>query len=152
MNAHQKVPMPRLETSLIMFYGLLILSLLIIFVVEPSIYTTTLSPGLSVTERYPLPAILFLVAIVSFVSILMYGIVHHWRWLFWLILVASAGAVIQIPVELLQLMGVLPNPNPVWYGLFRAGVGVIEIGFAVWMIQTYRHHGVWAMGKKRKER
>jgi hypothetical protein len=150
MNTHQKVPVQRLEKSLITFYGLLILSLLIIFAVEPSIYTTTLSPGLATTERYPLPAILFLVALVAFVSILGYGVAHHWRWLFWLILVAFTGAVIQIPVELLQLTGVLANPNPVWYGLFRAGVGVVEISFAVWMIQTYRHSGVWAMGKKKK--
>ncbi len=77
MDAHRKVPIPRLETSLSIFYGLLILSLLIIFVVEPSIYTTTLSPGLSGTERYPLPAILFLVAIVSFVSILMFLYILH---------------------------------------------------------------------------
>ena len=23
-----------------------------------------------------------------------------------------------------------------------------EVGLAVWMIQIYQHHGVWAMGKK----
>ena len=148
MNTQQKVPMQRLEKALITFYGLLILSLLIIFAVQPAIYTTTLWPGFVATERYPLPAILFLVAIVAFVSVLMYGVVHHWRWLFWLILVAFAGSVIQIPVEILQLTGVLANPYPVWYSLFRAGVGVIELGFAVWMIQTYRQHGIWAMGRK----
>jgi hypothetical protein len=147
MKTHQKVPMQRLEKALITFFGLLIVSLLIIFAVQPSIYTTTLSPGLAATERYPAPAVLFLVAIVVVVSILMYGIVHHWRWLFWLILVAFTGSVIQIPVEFLQLVGVLANPFPVWYGLFRAGVGIIELGFAVWMIQTYRHSGVWAIGK-----
>jgi hypothetical protein len=150
MNTKQKFPMQRLEKSLITFFGLLILSLLIIFIVSPSIYTTTLSPGSVATERYPLPAILFLVAIVAFVSVLMYGVAHHWRWLFWLIPVAFIGSVIQIPVEILQLMGVLANPNPVWYGLFRAGVGVIELGFAIWMIQTYRQHGVWAMGRKER--
>ena len=148
MNTHQKVPLQRLEKSLITFYGLLLLSLLIIFAVQPSIYTTTLPPGLATTERYPLPAILFLIALVAFISILLYGVVHHWRWLFWLILVAFAGAVIQIPVEILQLTGVLANPYPVWYGLFRAGVGVLELGFAIWMIQTYRQHGVWGMRRK----
>ena len=148
MNTHQKVPLQRLEKSLITFYGLLLLNLLIIFAVQPSIYTTTLPPGLATTERYPLPAILFLIALVAFISILLYGVVHHWRWLFWLILVAFAGAVIQIPVEILQLTGVLANPYPVWYGLFRAGVGVLELGFAIWMIQTYRQHGVWGMRRK----
>jgi hypothetical protein len=147
MNVHPKVPMQRLEKSLLAFFGLLIVSLLIIFAAQPAIYTMTLSPGLAATERYPLPAILFLVALVTFVSMLMYGVVHHWRWLFWLILVAFTGSMIQIPVEFLQLVGTLPNQFPVWYGLFRAGVGVIELGFAIWMIQTYRHSGVWAMGK-----
>jgi hypothetical protein len=150
MNTYQKIPMQRLEIALITFCGLLLLSLLIIFAAQPSIYTTTLAPGLATTERYPLPVILFLVALVAFISVLMYGVVHHWRWLFWLILVAFSGSVIQIPVEILQLTGVLPNPYPVWYSLLRAGVGVIELGFAVWMIQTYRHSGVWAMGKKKK--
>jgi hypothetical protein len=44
-----------------------------------------------------------------------------------------------------RLLGVFPNPYPVWYSLFRGGVGFIELGFAFWMIQTYRHQGVWAM-------
>jgi hypothetical protein len=101
------------------------------------------------TKRYPLLAILFLVAIVAFVSMLMYGVARRWRWLFWLILVAFTGSVIQIPVEILQLTGVLPNPNPVWYSLLRSGIGVIEIGFAFWMLQTYRHYGIWAMGRKK---
>ncbi|MFL5664095.1 MAG: hypothetical protein ACJ8BW_22540 [Ktedonobacteraceae bacterium] len=149
MNTREKVPMQRLEKSLITFCGLLILSLLIIFAAQPAIYTTTLWPGLVTTERYPLPAILFLGAIVAFVSILMYGVAHHWRWLFWLILVAFTGSVIQIPVEILQLTGVLTNPYPVWYSLFRTGVGVIEIGFAVWMIQIYRQHGIWATGRRK---
>lgn len=147
-TTYQKVPMQRLEKALITLYGLLILSLLIIFAAQPSIYTTTLSLGLTTTERYPLPAILFLVAIVAFVSTLMYGVIHHWRWLFWLILIVFTASIIQIPVELLQLAGVLANPYPVWYALFRAGVGVIELGFAVWMIQVYRHDGVWGMERK----
>lgn len=150
MNTSQKAPIQRLEKSLIAFYGLLVLSLLIIFAVEPSIYTTTLAPGSAATERYPLPAILFLIALLTFIGVLLYGIVHHWRWLFWGLLLASAGAVIQVPVEILQLTGVLPNIYPVWYSLFRAVVGGVEIGFAIWMIQTYRHHGVWALGKKKQ--
>jgi hypothetical protein len=148
-TTHQKVPLQSLEKALITLYVLLIASLLIIFAVQPSIYTTTLPSGMTTTERYPLPAVLFLVAIVTFVSVMMYGVIHHWRWLFWLILVAFTGSVIQVPVELLQLAGVVANPYPVWYALFRGVVGIVEIGFAIWMIQTYRHHGVWAMGRKR---
>lgn len=140
--------MQRLEKALILFTGLLLLSLLIIFAVEPSIYTMTLWPG-GKTERYPLPLLLFLGALVVFLCILMYGVIHHWRWLFWLLLIAYAGAVIQVPLECLQLVGIFPNPYPVWYSLFRAAIGMIELGFAFWMIQIYRHQGVWGMGRKK---
>ncbi len=27
-------------------------------------------------------------------------------------------------------------------------IALFEVGLAVWMIQIYQHHGVWAMGKK----
>ncbi len=67
-------------------------------------------------------------------------------------LVAFGGSVLQIPVTLLQVAGVLPNADPLWYSLFRMGVAMVEIGIAVWMIQIYRHEGVWAMGKKRNRR
>jgi len=30
------------------------------------------------------------------------------------------------------------------------GVAIVEVGIAVWMVQIYRQHGVWAMGKKQK--
>ena len=140
-----------LGKALIMFVGLLLVSLLIIFAIEPSIYTTTLWPGWVPAERYPWPVLLFLGALIAFLGMLMYGVLHHWRWLFWGILIAFTGSVIQIPVEGLQLLGVFPNPYPVWYSLFRGGVGFIELGFAFWMIQTYRHQGVWAMGRKKAE-
>ncbi len=151
MNITHPAPIKLLEKALIMFVGLLGLSLLIIFATEPSIYTTTLWPGWVPAERYPWPVLLFLSALIAFLGMLMYGVLHHWRWLFWLILLAFTGSIIQIPVEGLQLLGVFPNPYPVWYSLFRGGIGFIELGFAFWMIQTYRHQGVWAMGKKKAE-
>ncbi len=149
MTLTQHAPAKLLERALVVFVGLLLVSLLIIFAIEPSIYTTTLWPGWVPTERYPWPVLLFLGALTIFLCILMYGVLHHWRWLFWLILIAFTGSVIQIPVEGLQLLGVFPNPYPVWYSLFRGGVGFIELGFAFWMIQTYRHQGIWAMGRKK---
>lgn len=138
-----------LEKALITYVGLLVLSLLGIFIIEPSIYTSSLSPVLVSTERYPWPVILFLIALLAFLSLMLYGVVHHWRWLFWPILVAFAGSIIQIPLEGLQLAGVLvlPEHYPVWYSLFRIGVGIIELGFAIWMFQVWRYCGVWALGK-----
>lgn len=151
MTITRPAPISLLEKALIMFVGLLLLSLLIIFAIEPSIYTTALWPGWVPAERYPWPVLLFLSALIAFLGIFMYGVLHHWRWLFWLILIAWTSSIIQIPVEGLQLLGVFPNPYPSWYSLFRGGVGFIELGFAFWMIQTYRHRGVWAMGKNKRD-
>ena len=142
----------RLERTIIAFFILAALSLLVVYVADPAIYTQSLSLTSSPAERYPVPVTLFLVGVLVLIALLILGVVRHWRWLFWLILIAFTGSIIQILVEGLQLLGVFPNPYPVWYSLFRGGVGFIELGFAFWMIQTYRHQGVWAMGKKRHER
>ena len=77
---------------------------------------------------------------------------RHWRWVFWLVLVAFAGSALHIPVTLLQMTGVLPTSDPLWYGLFRMGVAVVELALAIWMTYIYRREGVWALGKKRYER
>jgi hypothetical protein len=45
-------------------------------------------------------------------------------------------------------MGGVHGFFPVWYSFGRMGVALFEVGLAVWMIQIYQHHGVWAMGKK----
>jgi pimeloyl-ACP methyl ester carboxylesterase len=141
----------RLEMAVIAFFILAALSLLVVYVASPSIYVQSLSLTSSPADRYPVPVTLFLVGVLAVIALLILGVVRHWRWLFWLILIAFTGSIIQIPVEGLQLLGVFPNPYPVWYSLFRGGVGFIELGFAFWMIQTYRHQGVWAMGKKKAE-
>ncbi len=151
MKITQRYPIMSLEKTLVMFVSLLLVGLLIIFAAEPSIYTMTLWPGWVPVERYPWQILLFLGALIIFLGVLMYGVLHHWRWFFWGILIAFTGSVIQIPIEGLQLLGVFPDPYPVWYSLFRGGVGFIELGFALWMIQIYRRQGVWAMGKKKAE-
>src|SRR5437870_13672648 len=98
MNLTQHAPAKLLERALVEFVGLLLVSLLIIFAIEPSIYTTTLWPGWVPTERYPWPVLLFRGALTIFLCILTYGVLHHWRWLFWLLLIAFSGSVIQMPV------------------------------------------------------
>ena len=134
---------------MIAFFILAALSLLVVYIASPSIYTQALSLTSSPADRYPALVTLFLAGVLTLIVVLILGVVRHWRWLFWLILIAFTASAIQIPVEGLQLLGVFPNPYPVWYTVFREGVGFIELGFACWMIQTYRHQGVWAMGKKK---
>jgi hypothetical protein len=142
----------RLEIAVIAFFILAATSLLVVYVADPAIYAQSLSLTSSPVERYPVPVTLFLVGILIVIALLILGVVRHWLWVFWLMLVAFAGSALQIPITLLQMTGVLPTADPLWYGLFRMGVAAFEFALAVWMIHIYRHEGVWGLGKKRNER
>lgn len=151
-DLHRLARARRLERSIITFFVAAALLAWGVYLVDPSIYTQTLLLAPTPADRYPYPATLFLVCLVVFLAILSVGVVRHWRWLFWLLLVAFGGSVLQIPTALLQLTGLLPDPIPIWYSLLRMGVSIVELWIAVWMICIYRYGGIWAMGKKRKER
>jgi hypothetical protein len=136
----------------IAFFILAALSLPVVYLADPSIYAQSLSLTFSPADRYPVPVTLFLVGILVLITLLILGVVRHWRWVFWLMLIAFASSALQIPVTLLQIAEVLPSSDPLWYNLFRMGVAVVELALAMWMISTYRHAGVWAKGVKRHER
>ena len=142
----------RLERAVIAFFILAALSLLVVYVADPAIYAHSLALTSSPTDRYPVPVTLFLIGILTMIALLILGVMRHWYWLFWLMLVAFSSSALQIPVTLLQIADVLPSSDPLWYGLFRMGVAVVEFALAVWMISIYRREGVWALGKKRNER
>lgn len=149
-NVDQKVIARRLEIVLLVFFVLAVLFALGVYIADPSIYAKMLSLAPFPADRYPLPVMLFLLGLVVLLAIVSVGVVRHWRWVFWLVLVAMGASVLQVPAAILQFAGVLPDPYPVWYSLIRMGVAIVEVGIAVWMIQIYRHAGVWAMGKKKK--
>ena len=149
-NTHQRVLLRRLERMLMAFFLLVALSLLVVYSADPSIYTNTLTLQSTTTDRYPLPATLFLFGILVFITVLMVGVTRHWRWLFWLILIAFGFSILQIPATILQLSGVIPDNFPVWYSLYRMVIALFQALIAVWMVQIYRKYGVWAMGKKKK--
>lgn len=151
-NVDQKVLARRLERVLIVFFVLAFLFALVVYFADPSIYANTLSLAPFPVDRYPLSVMLFLVGLFVFLAILSVGVVRHWRWLFWLLLLAFGASVLQVPAAILQFAGVLPDPYPLWYSLIRMGVAIVEVGIAVWMIQIYRHAGVWAMGRKKTSR
>lgn len=138
----------RLEVAIITFFTLTLLSLLVVYAIDPSIYLQTLKLTSSPGDPYPWPATLFLICLVIFISSMMIGVLRHWRWLFWLLLIAFSASILQFPAELLQISGVLPMTAPLWYSLFRLIVAAFEVGLAVWMIRVYRLKGVWAMGRK----
>ena len=137
---------------MIAFFIFVALSLMGVYLVDPSIYAQSLSLTSSSADRYPLAVTLSLVGILTVIALLILGVMRHWCWLFWLMLAAFASSALQIPVTFLQMAGMLPSPDPLWYSLFRMGVAVVEFALAVWMIHIYRHEGVWALGRKRNER
>ena len=149
-GTYQQVLLHRLERVLITLFLLLALFAVVVYVAAPSIYTSTLP--LSRTDRYPIPATLFLVALLVFITVVIVGVMRHWRWLFWLLLIAFSCMILEVPATILQLTGVVPNlfAFPVWYSLCRMGVSIITFMIGMWMISIYRQYGVWAMGRKKK--
>ena len=151
-DLHQKQTVQRLSAVLIAFFVLAALSVLVIFFVDPTIYTKVLMLESTTNDRYPLPATLFLIALLIFITILIYGVLRHWRWLFWLLLlVANSFSILEVPATILQLTGVIPDPYPTWYSLYRMGIAIIQVGIAIWMIRILFRYGVWGMGKKKHE-
>jgi len=138
----------RLENVLIAFFALVSLSLIIVLVVAPSVYGQILSLPSSMSA-YPLVVAGFLVAVLALITVLIVGVRRHWRWVFWIILLAFGAAILDIPVTLLQLAGVFPNLFPVWYSLYRMGIACVQVVIAVWMGRIYLQHGVWALGKRK---
>jgi hypothetical protein len=138
----------RLQLTLLAFFLLAVLFLVVVDVAAPSIYTNTLLLMPSLTGRYPAAATLLLIGIGGFLAIVMVGVLRCWRWVFWLVLVAFGGLILDLPVTLLQLTGILPALFPVWYSLCRIGASLIAVGIAVWMFQLYQRHEVWARGRK----
>lgn len=149
-DTYQQVLSHRLGRVIITLFLLLAFFVIAVYVAAPSVYTSTLS--LSTTGRYPLPATLFLGALLVFIAIVIVGVMRHWRWLFWLLLLAFSCMILEVPATILQLTGAVPNlfSFPVWYSLCRMGVSMISFVIGVWMIYIYRHYGVWAMGRKKK--
>ena len=132
---------------LLAFFLLAALVLIVVYAAAPSIYTQTLLLQPSVAARYPFPVTLLLVAILVLIAVVMIGVLRHWRWLYWLLLIAFAAMIPDIPATILQLTGVVPSLFPLWYSLCRMGVAMLSVGIAICMVQIYRHHGVWARGR-----
>lgn len=147
-DPYQKQAVQRLSAVLIAFFVLAALSVLVVYLVDPTIYTKVLMLASTTSDRYPLPATLFLVALLILITVLIVGVLHHWRWLFWLLLVANCFSILEVPATLLQLTGVIPDPYPAWYSLYRMGVALIQVAIAVWMLRILYHYGVWGMGRK----
>ena len=150
-DLHQKLTVQRLSAVIIAFFVLAAVSVLVVYFADPTIYTKVLMLESTTADRYPLPATLFLMALLIFITVLIVGVLRHWRWLFWLLLLANSFSILEVPATILQLNGVIPNPFPTWYSLYRMSIAVIQVGIAIWMIRILYKYGVWGMGKKKQK-
>lgn len=147
-NVQDRVTARRLERTLLAFFLLATLFAIVVYVADPSIYSNILLLGPSPTDPHPFATTLFLLALVVFLIVLTVGVRRRWRWLFWLLLIAFGAMILDIPVTILQLVGLLPALFPVWYNLCRMGVSLLAVLIAIWMFLIYRHYGIWALGRK----
>jgi hypothetical protein len=153
-TSHNKTNIQKpLQQAIIGFFILCALFAIIVYIVAPSIYAAQLKVSSTPTDRYPFLATLLLVAILAIISVGIIGVACRWRWLFWLLLLAFGFSILEIPVTVLLLMvgSSMLDSTPFWYTISRMAVSLLEVGLAVWMIQVYRHYGVWAMGKNNKQ-
>jgi hypothetical protein len=123
------------------FFVFVWLALIAILALAPAIYWETLrqlpgDPGL--VEA------IFVVALSLLIAILLLGVTRRWRWTFWLVLVAFFAGLLRVPASLLQLTGLLPSTDPVWYEAFQGLIGAVQFGIALAMLRGYRRGGSWA--------
>jgi hypothetical protein len=148
MDPQQKLTIQRLSAIIIAFFVLAALSVLVVYFIDPGIYAKVLKLEPTTTDRYPFASTLFLIALLIFIAILIFGVTKHWHWLFWPLLIANSFSILEVPATIFQLTGVVPDPYPVWYSLYRMSIAVLQVGIAIWMIRIYFRYGVWGMGKK----
>ena len=91
----------------------------------------------------PVAETAFAVAISGLICVVLAGVVRRWRWLFWLLLVAFAAGLAQVPIAVLQLSGRMAPEGPNWYIVVQGVIGVIQVGLAVAMFAGYRRAGPW---------
>lgn len=136
-----------MQMAVIGFFALAVLSLIAVYIAEPSIYAKELSLESTADNPYPLPVTLSLIPILGLIALLVAGVARRWRWAFWLILAALASSLIHIPVTALQLAGAVSGGPPIWYGICQIGLGIIQLVIAAGMVCLYHRYGVWAAGR-----
>jgi hypothetical protein len=138
----------RLQAGVIAFFGVVALSLVVIYALQPEIYVQALGGRAMATDRHPLTATLFCAAILAFIAVIILGVLRRWRWLYWLLIVAFVASALQVPAGALELTGVLPDPFPTWYTIYRSVIAVGEVALGIWMLLAWRRWGVWAAGRR----
>lgn len=85
----------------------------------------------------------FLLVLTALLALLSTGVIHGWRWIFWLILVAYLAGILHVLTATLQLGGVMAEQAPGWYVVFQGVIGLLQFAIALAMLVGYRKAGVW---------
>jgi hypothetical protein len=129
----------RTQRLVLGFFVIASAALLAILLAAPDVYDATLKlgPGNAVA------ALVFLISISAFLTLLGIGVVRRWRWTFWLIVVAFLSGSVRVVVSALQVMNMLPAGGPAWYVALQAAIGAVQFVMALAMIAGYRKAGAW---------
>ena len=138
-----------LQITLITFVVLAVSFLLVVYITAPSIYVQVLLGRGAKADARPAYVTAFLAAILPLIALLVVGALRRWRWVFWLVLIAFTAEMIALPIDALQLAGIMPLMYPFWYTIVRLVVSALQLVIGCWMIWLYLRCGVWAMGSKR---
>jgi hypothetical protein len=130
----------RSQGIVLAFFGFIWIGLVIILVAAPSVYDRTLKLA---SGNRGIGEVGFLAAISALIALLSLGVVRHWRWTFWLILVAFLAGVLRVPASILEISGTISTRDPTWYVLFQGVLGVIQFIIGLALLAGYRQAGVW---------
>jgi hypothetical protein len=131
----------RTQSLVLGFFAFAWISLVVILLVEPTIYDSAMNLP---AGKHPLADLAFLGGISAFIALLSVGVLRRWRWTFWLILVAFLiGGAVRTPASVLALSGVLAPAGPVWYVVIQALLGLIQVAIGLFMLSGWRQAGPW---------
>ena len=129
----------RTQALVLGFFGVALVSLLVLLVAAPEVY----DQALRLPDSSGVAEVAFLAVLTGFLGLLTVGVLRRWRWIFWLVLVAFLAGVLRVPVAVLQLTGVLPADVPAWYVTFQGVIGLAQLAIGLAMLAGYRRAGVW---------
>ena len=129
----------RTQALVLGFFGVALVSLLVLLVAAPEVY----EQALRLPDSSGVAEVAFLAVLTGFLGLLTVGVLRRWRWVFWLVLVAFLAGVLRVPVAVLQLTGVLPADVPAWYVTFQGVIGLAQLAIGLAMLAGYRRSGVW---------
>ena len=130
----------RSQALVLGFFAFAWLGLLVILLAAPEVYAQALDLPLGSRS---VAAIAFFLAVSLFIAVLAVAVLRRGRWTFWLILLAFLAGVLRVPASILEILGVVPTTDPVWYVVLQAVLGLVQFAIGLAMLKGYRRAGVW---------